>query len=124
MISCSPLGDRRAEARWRGMRLERSEVDARGVRPPCGGRSSFAERKVTTFKVAAEMNGPQGRTLREENSRTALTALAEPQEDTDSSSSSSSTCSNDANSKGPQYFAALLGMRQFFAFNKCRLHNF
>lgn len=56
------------------------------------------------------MTGPQGRTLREENSRTALTALAGGNNSEDGfSSSSSSDAGEEGAKKAPQFLAAFLG---------------
>jgi len=64
------------------------------------------EGKRGIWSESFAMTGPQGRTLREENSRTALTALAGPTDDSDSSGSS---CGDQNATRLPQYFAALLG---------------
>ncbi|XP_059490948.1 facilitated trehalose transporter Tret1-like [Neocloeon triangulifer] len=60
------------------------------------------------------MTGPQGRILREENSRTALTALAGPADD-ESSSNSSCDSSAERSSTTTQYFAAILATLSAFS---------
>ncbi|XP_065348675.1 facilitated trehalose transporter Tret1-2 homolog [Cloeon dipterum] len=60
--------------------------------------------------------GPQGRILREENSRTALTAMADGADDDNTSGSDSSLNSgNGSCSTAPQYFAAALATLSAFS---------
>ncbi|CAB3365741.1 Hypothetical predicted protein [Cloeon dipterum] len=80
----------------------RASEDRTLIRLPTPGRTMTA--------------GPQGRILREENSRTALTAMAGAADDDNSSGSDSSLNSgNGSCSTAPQYFAAVLATLSAFS---------